>query len=142
MAAYEAKTRPGDEGVEAYLLSLMPARRRDDALRLLRIFQEETGLPAVLWGGKMVGFGRYHYKYKTGHEGDAMRAGFAPGKAKISLYLWLQGQEREEILSRLGKHTSGVGCVYVNKLADIDEGVLREMIRLTMKSMAELYPAT
>ncbi len=142
MAAYEAKTRPGDEGAEEYLLSLEPARRRDDALTLLRIFREETGLPAVLWGGKMVGFGSYHYKYKTGHEGDAMRVGFASGKAKISLYLWLQGQEREEILSRLGKHTSGVGCVYVNKLADIDEGVLREMIRLTMKSMAELYPET
>ena len=137
---YEAKTKPETDDVKTYLLSLTPERRREDALKLLAVFQEETGWPAELWTGGMVGFGRCHYKYETGHEGDALRVGFASRKGKISLYTWLTDPQRAELLSRLGKHTSGVGCVYVNKLADIDEGVLREIIRAAVQVMEERYP--
>lgn len=138
--AYECKTKVEDEGARAYIASLEPERRRADAARLLEIFEEETPYQAELWSGGMIGFGRYHYKYATGHEGDALRVGFAPRKAKISLYTWLADPERAELLSRLGKHQTGVGCVYINKLADVNEGVLREIIRAALKAMETHYP--
>lgn len=137
---YQNKTKPESHEVRAYCQSLEPARRREDALRLLDIFTEETPWPPVLWTGNMVGFGRYHYKYPSGHEGEAFRVGYAPRKGKISLYLTLQEADRAALLSRLGKHTSGVGCIYVNKLADVDEAVLREMIRRAVSTLQEMYP--
>lgn len=138
---YECKTRAEEQDARSYLLSLEPERRRRDGLRLLAIFETETGWPAVLWTGGMIGFGQYDYVYKTGHSGTAMRVGFAPRKGKISLYTWILGPQRQELLSRLGKHTSGVGCVYVNKLDDIDEGALRALIRAAVMEMEEQYPS-
>ena len=137
---HEVKTKPREEDVRAYILTLEPLRRREEGLKLLEMFEQETGLPAVLWGESMIGFGTYAYKYKSGHEGEWMRIGFAPGKAKISLYCYLDEGEREELLGRLGKHFTGVGCIYVNKLADIDEAVLRELIQKSMAAMDRLYP--
>jgi hypothetical protein len=118
------------------------ARKRDDAYRLLALFTETTGLPARLWGDSLIGFGSYHYKYKSGHEGDAMLVGFSPRKAKISLYLYADFPEREAMLGRLGKHTTGVGCVYINKLDDIRQEVLRELITRSVASIRALYPDT
>lgn len=138
--AYECKTKVENEDVRAYIASLEPARRREDAARLLEIFEEETPYRAELWSGGMIGFGRYHYKYATGHEGDALRVGFAPRKGKTSLYTWLADPQRAELLSRLGKHQTGVGCIYFNKLADVEEGALREIIRAAVKAMEEQYP--
>lgn len=138
--AYVCKTKVENEEVSAYIASLEPQRRREDALRLKQIFEEETPFQAELWSGGMIGFGRYHYKYESGHEGDALRVGYAPRKGKISLYTWLLDPLRAELLGRLGKHTTGVGCVYINKLADVDEGVLREIIRAAVKAMEEQYP--
>lgn len=138
--AYECKTKVENMEVKEYIASLEPARRREDALRLLAVFEEETPWQAELWSGGMIGFGRYHYKYESGHEGDALRVGFAPRKAKISLYTWLVDPLRAELLGRLGKHSTGVGCVYINKLADVDEGVLREIIRAAVQAMQEQYP--
>ena len=137
---YQCKTKPETDEVRAYCASLEPVRRREDALKLLDIFTEETPWPAVLWTGNMVGFGQYHYQYASGHEGDALRVGYAPRKGKISLYLMLEEADRAALLARLGKHSTGVGCIYVNKLADIDEAVLREMIRKVVDTMQELYP--
>ena len=137
---YEVKTKPQEADVRAYISALEPQRRREEGLKLLDIFMEEANLPAVLWGESMIGFGTYAYKYKSGHEGEWMRIGFAPGKAKISLYCYLDEGEREEVLGRLGKHYAGVGCIYVNKLADIDEAVLRELIQKSMAAMDRLYP--
>lgn len=134
------KTVPLAEDVRAYIESIEPVRRRDEAARLVEIYREATGLEPTLWTGNMIGFGQYHYKYKTGHEGDAMMTGFAPRKAKISLYLYLDEATREADLALLGKTTAGVACVYVNKLADIDEGVLRELIRKTMATVKTWYP--
>lgn len=137
---YEAKTKVEAQTPRAYIQSLEPERRRADALRLLEIFEEETGWEAELWSGGMIGFGRYDYMYKTGHSGTAMRVGFAPRKGKTSLYTWLEDPRRAELLGRFGKHTTGVGCIYFNKLADVEEGVLREMIRAAVDSMEAWYP--
>jgi hypothetical protein len=95
---YEAKTKPSEGSVEAFLDRIESARKRDDAYRLLALFTETTGLPARLWGDSLIGFGSYHYKYKSGHEGDAMLVGFSPRKAKISLYLYADFPEREAML--------------------------------------------
>lgn len=138
--AYQAKTKAEDLGVQEYILTLEPARRREDALKMLRIFEEETGWPAVLWTGGMIGFGRYDYTYESGHSGTALRVGYAPRKGKISIYTWLDEEQRADMLPRLGKHSTGVGCIYANKLADIDESVLREMICAAVHNMAAWYP--
>ena len=137
---YEAKTKARSTDVRAYLNAIENPRRRADALRLLDIFTETSGLPAVLWGDSIVGFGQYHYKYARGHEGDAAMIGFAPRKASISLYLSAYDEERSRFLARLGKHKAAVSCIYVNKLDDIDEQVLREMIVHSLALVKKQYP--
>ncbi|WP_147804479.1 DUF1801 domain-containing protein [Alkalicoccus halolimnae] len=129
---YELKTKENEEDVTSFLNKLEKESKRKDAFRLLEIFQEETGEEPKMWGESMIGFGTYHYKYKTGHEGDWFIAGFSPRKANFSLYLAQTEPKREARLEKLGKHKSGKSCVYINKLADIDEQVLREMISETV----------
>ena len=90
-----------------------------------------------MWGSSIIGFGSYHYKYESGHEGDAPLVGFSPRKAKFSFYL---DCEREEIIEHLGKHTKGKACIYVNKLADIHIDVLKELITYTVEKYQTLYP--
>jgi hypothetical protein len=93
-----------------------------------------------MWGPSMIGFGSYHYKYKTGHEGDSFLAGYSPRKAKISLYFAPGDEEREELLKKFGKHTTGKACVYINKVDDIDEDVLRELIQASITFLKKTYP--
>jgi hypothetical protein len=138
--AYQVKTKETEGSVKAFLDRIESPRKRDEAYRLLALFTEATGLPAKLWGDSLIGFGSYHYKYKTGHEGDAMIVGFSPRKSKISLYLYADFPERESLLAQLGKHTAGVGCIYVNKFEDIRPEVLRELIVRTATSIREQYP--
>lgn len=138
--AYQVKTKASEDSVEIFLDRIESPRKREDAYRLLALFTEATGMPARLWGDSIVGFGSYHYKYRTGHEGDAMIVGFSPRKLKISLYLYADFPERDQLLGRLGKHTTGVGCVYVNKFDDIRPEVLRELIVRSVASIRERYP--
>ncbi|MDQ0278187.1 hypothetical protein QO003_002490 [Arthrobacter silviterrae] len=105
------------------------AVRRADARALLDIMGQETGEPAVMWGPSIVGFGSYHYKYASGREGDAAAVGFSPRKAKLVIYGLTYPPGAEQLLDRLGTFKRGAGCIYLNKLADINEGVLRELIR-------------
>jgi hypothetical protein len=102
--------------------------RRADAAVLLEMMQDATGQPPVMWGPSIVGFGSYHYKYASGREGDAPAAGFSPRKASLVLYGLTYAPDVEPLLERLGKFKAGAGCIYVNKLADIDLAVLRELI--------------
>lgn len=136
---YKAKTTETNESVIEFIETVEKPSKKEDAYRLLSLFEEATGMKAKMWGPSIIGFGRYHYKYESGHEGDAMLVGFSPRKAKISLYLYQALPEREEILSRLGKHTAGKGCVYINKVNDIDEDVLKEMIRKSVDFLNEQY---
>ncbi|NLO35468.1 MAG: DUF1801 domain-containing protein [Clostridiaceae bacterium] len=138
--AYQQKTRITGEQPDALIDKIENPGRRVDARRLLALFAAVTGLEARMWGEGMVGFGSYHYRYASGHEGDAMIVGFAPRKAKISLYLAAYFPEREQLLAELGKHTEGVGCVYVNKLADIRLDVLEELIGRSVAFIRETYP--
>jgi hypothetical protein len=137
---YELKTKENDNSVIEFIEGVADAKKREDAYRLLDIFTETTGYSAKMWGPSIIGFGSYHYKYASGHEGDAPLVGFSPRKAKISLYLAPDDPARGTLLESFGKHTQGKGCVYINKVADIDVEVLRTLIRQSVELLQRLYP--
>jgi hypothetical protein len=126
--AYELKTRPTEIAVEAFIAAIDHPVRRQDAQALLSLMSQVSGEPATMWGPTIVGFGRYHYKYATGHEGEMCRMGFSPRKTGLVLYL-SPSDDRDELLARLGKHSTGKACLYITKLADVDAGVLERLIR-------------
>ncbi|WP_408010927.1 DUF1801 domain-containing protein [Pseudalkalibacillus sp. A8] len=137
---YELKTRENDNSVIEFIENVDSVKKREDAYRLLDIFTETTGYKAKMWGPSIIGFGSYHYKYESGHEGDAPLVGFSPRKAKISLYLAPGDTKRDELLKKFGKHTTGKACVYINKTEDIDEAVLKELIIQSVTFLQETYP--
>ncbi|MDN4070890.1 DUF1801 domain-containing protein [Paenibacillus vini] len=138
---YQLKTKETENSVIEFIENVDQPKKREDAYRLLDIFSETTGYPAKMWGPSIIGFGSYHYKYATGHEGDAPLVGFSPRKVKISLYFATGDTAREALLEQLGKHTAGKGCVYINKVADINEDILKELILQSVKFLRETYPA-
>ncbi|KMK97224.1 MULTISPECIES: DUF1801 domain-containing protein [Rossellomorea] len=138
---YELKTKETDADVLEYIETSVTDNRREDAFKLLDLFTEASGFAAKMWGKSIIGFGSYHYKYASGHEGDAALAGFSPRKSKISIYLGCTGTEKDRLLSNLGKHTSGKGCVYINRLSDADADILKELIRLSIHELQTKYPA-
>lgn len=137
---YELKTKETENSVIEFIESVESAKKREDAYQLLDIFTETSGFKAKMWGPSIIGFGTYHYKYKTGHEGDAPLVGFSPRKAKISLYFATGDTKRDELLMDFGKHTTGKGCVYINKVGDIDIDVLKELIMQSIAFLKETYP--
>ncbi|WP_285766844.1 DUF1801 domain-containing protein [Peribacillus sp. SI8-4] len=137
---YQPKTKETDSSVMEFIENVDNPKKREDAYKLLDVFSETTGFEAKMWGPSIIGFGSYHYKYESGHEGDAPLVGFSPRKAKISLYFSLEENQREELLRSFGKHTSGKGCVYINKVADIELDVLKQFIIQSVKFLRETYP--
>jgi hypothetical protein len=137
---YQQKTKETDNSVVEFIESVDSLKKREDAYKLVAIFTETTGYDAKMWGPSIIGFGSYHYKYDSGHEGDAPLVGFSPRKAKISLYFAPGETKREELLKGFGKHTTGKGCVYINKLADIDIAVLQELINQSVQFLQAAYP--
>ena len=138
----ENKTIPTPADPRDFIAGVEPARRRTDAERLLGIFDEVTGgLTPKMWGPSIIGYGRYHYRYDTGREGDFLMTGFSPRKANLSLYI-MPGYnfgDMEAKLSRLGKHKLGKACLYINKLEDVDEAVLREIISAGLDEVRSKY---
>lgn len=137
---YELKTKQNDSDVIEFIEKVENPKKRKDAYELLDIFSETTGFQAKMWGDSIIGFGSYHYKYKTGHEGDAPLVGFSPRKSKISLYFATGDSQRDALLKDFGKHTSGKACVYINKIADIDIVVLKALIQQSVTFLNETYP--
>jgi len=137
---YELKTKETDASVIEFIESVDHPKKREDAYRLLDIFTEVSGYEAKMWGPSIIGFGHYHYKYQTGHEGDAPLVGFSPRKAKISLYFAPGYREREQLLQQFGKHTTGKACVYINKLADVEETILKALIQQSIAFLQKTYP--
>ncbi|WP_078554444.1 DUF1801 domain-containing protein [Bacillus alkalicellulosilyticus] len=137
---YEPKTKETDNSVTEFIEHVENEKKKEDAYQLVEIFEEVTGYVAKMWGPSIIGFGSYHYKYASGHEGDAPLVGFSPRKAKISLYLSYESDERDTLLENFGKHTKGKSCIYVNKLADIDINVLKKLILHTVETYQNLYP--
>jgi hypothetical protein len=137
--ASENKTQKTDASVTAYLDSVENERRRQDGYALLEMMREETGEEPAMWGDSMVGFGSYHYKYESGREGDMMAVGFSPRKQALSVYIMpgFKDPEYEALLSRLGKHRTGASCLYINKLSDVDQDVLRQMVARSYEIMKD-----
>ncbi|MBA2941284.1 DUF1801 domain-containing protein [Paenibacillus sp. CGMCC 1.16610] len=137
---YEQKTKENDISVLAFIEDVDSPKKREDAYKLLDIFTETSGYPAKMWGPSIIGFGSYHYKYASGHEGDAPLVGFSPRKGKISLYFATGDSQRESLLQDLGKHTTGKACVYIHKVDDIHVDVLRSLIKQSIQFLKETYP--
>ncbi|MGY3815316.1 DUF1801 domain-containing protein [Globicatella sulfidifaciens] len=134
-----AKFAPTGQTVAEVIESLPSDNKKADAYELLALYERVSGEDAVVWYPNIIGFGQYHYVYDSGHEGDATLLAFSPRKAKISLYLDQDFPEREELLEKLGKIKKAKGCVYVNKLADIDKSVLEELLGKSLAYTKEKY---
>lgn len=135
----DVKTKPTTADVEAFV-SALPERRAADARTLIAEMTAITGEAPVLWGPSIVGFGRYHYVYETGREGDAAALGFAPKGAKISIYLADGVARHEDDLAELGAHSVGKGCLYLNRLATVDLAVLRRILERSFTNTTAAYP--
>lgn len=125
----ENKTVKTGASVEDFIAGVENKRRREDGIALLEMMREITGLEPEMWGPSIVGFGDLRYKYESGREGDMFLTGFSPRKRSLSLYVTSEFDMYEALLARLGKHRRGASCLYINKLADVDAGVLRELVR-------------
>lgn len=135
------KTTETNASISDFINQITDENKRNDAFQLVEIFQNQTKLAAKMWGPSIVGFGSYHYKYASGHEGDAPVVAFSPRATAISLYLHLPAEQRENLLQKLGKTKSAQSCIYVKKLADINLDVLNELIEVSVKTIKQLYPS-
>ena len=133
----ETKTRPTQVDVDAFIAAVEKPVRRADAGVVRDMMERVTGEPATMWGPTIIGFGTYHYRYASGHEGDMCRVGFSPRSANLVLYVG-GFPEFEELLGKLGKHKRSRACLYLNKLADVDLGVLEEIARRTFKATEDI----
>ena len=135
----EAKTKPTAVSVEDFIAAVPDPVRRTDAEAVAALFAEVTGQAATLWGPSIVGFGAYHYVYDSGRQGDAPAIAFSPRKPHLVLYLHA-GEARDALLTRLGKHKTEGGCIYVKRLSDVDTDVLRELAEVSYKAIKTRYP--
>jgi hypothetical protein len=124
---------------DSWLPTVVPERRAE-AARLLQIFTEETGFVPHLWPGGIAGFGRYAYRYDSGHGGISLATGFAPRKADLSIYIMPGDADHTAILARLGRHRMGKACLYLRRLSDADERVLRDLIRAGLAELSTKWP--
>ena len=136
----ENKTKETALSVTTYLSSIEPEQKRKDAKTIAAIMRKASGERAKMWGAAIVGYGRYHYKYDSGREGDFMRVGFSARKQNISVYVVPGFTGFASLLKKLGKHKVGSSCLYINKLADIDVDVLTQIIDKSLKIMHKKYP--
>jgi hypothetical protein len=125
---YELKTKANEGDVTGFLNAIPDEAKRKDAFALLELMKKATKEKPKMWGTSIIGFGSYHYKYDSGHEGDMCKIGFSPRKQNFSIYLQCIIREQEDLLKQLGKHKPGAGCLYINKLADVDMSVLKKLI--------------
>lgn len=133
------KTTQNEADVSAFLDAVKNPRRRADARQLLDLMQAVTGEPPKMWGTSIVGFGKYHYRYASGREGDSLMVGFSPRKQNLAIYIMPGFADFGELLGRLGKFRTGKSCLYVNKLDDVDLGLLEELVRKSVEEMKRRY---
>ena len=129
----ENKTKPTKLSVGAFIDALMDPSRRADAKALVKLMQDAAGEKPKMWGPSIIGFGTCHYRYDSGREGDMPLVGFSPRKAATVLYSLIGSSDSKALLAKLGKHTTGKGCLYIKKLTDVDQEVLEAMV---VKSLA------
>jgi hypothetical protein len=141
-AVYQAKTKPTTLSFAAYLRGIADESRRKDCRTIAALMRRATGCPPTMWGTSIVGFGKYHYRYASGHEGDSCIVGFSARKGAISVYL-IEGYEAPEtraLLARLGKHKIGKACLYLQRLSDVDLPILEQLIARSVAATRRRYP--
>ena len=129
----ELKTKLNDASIEDFLNTVEDEQKRKDCFEIVKIMKQVTKEEPKMWGPSIIGFGSYHYKYESGREGDMMQIGFSPRKQNITLYVGLGNNTENPFLKKLGKHTTGKGCLYIKKLADVDKKVLQDLITHSYK---------
>ena len=144
MAKYEVKTKATEVSVADFIAAVPDPRRREEAVVVDAIYRRVTRLEPRMWGPTMIGYGSYRYRYASGHEGEAMRGGFSPRKAAMTVYLmgdYCDRQpEADALFARLGKVKTGKSCLYINKLADVNLEALEALVRLSWEAMNERGP--
>jgi len=139
MAKSQNKTVENDGSVTEFLNSVKDETKKADCQKVLALMEEISGEPAKMWGKSIVGFGNYHYKYDSGREGDFMKIGFSPRAQNLTLYIMPGFGRYDDLMEKLGKHKTGKSCLYVKKLADVDENVLKELMTESYGYMTEKY---
>ena len=137
----EVKTKQTEASVEEYFDAVEDPQRRADCAALTALMRKVTKHEPKMWGPSIVGFGSYHYRYASGHEGDACLAGFSSRKAEIVVYIAEDFESRETLLQQLGEHRSGKACVYVKRLSDIDVAVLEKLVKASMAEVRKRHPS-
>lgn len=136
------KTKITEGNVLAFINDVADtAQKKEDSLELNRLMQEVSGFEPKMWGATIIGFGNYHYKYASGHEGDAPLLGFAPRKIAISLYVFTGLEEHKHLLEQLSKFKMGKACIYVKKLDDINIEELKQLMQASIRFLNEKYPS-
>ena len=135
------KTQPTKASVTAFLNSVEDRQKRADCRKVAAMMRRATGNNARMWGSSLVGYGKYHYKYDSGREGDFMLTGFAPRKQNLTIYIMPGFDEFPALMKRLGKYKTGKSCLYINKLEDVDEKVLEQLITRSVNVMRKRYNA-
>ncbi|MCS6935495.1 MAG: DUF1801 domain-containing protein [Chitinophagales bacterium] len=139
----KTKTTYTNADVETFIGdTVTEQQKKSDCLALLNIFKKITGAKPRMWGSSIVGFGNYHYKYESGHEGDAPVIAFSPRKDAISLYIYTETEKNKKLLAQLGKFKMGKSCIYIKKLADINRDILAEICSETITFLSKKYTCT
>jgi len=131
--AKKNKTVETGASVGKFLDTIEPEQKRDDCREIATMMAEISKQPAKMWGPSIIGFGTHHYEYESGHSGDICRIGFAPRKANIALYIYGIIGEHDALLKKMGKVKTGKGCIYINKLSDIDTKILKQLMTISLK---------
>src|SRR5689334_18019317 len=137
----ENKTKPTKLSVAAFISKLADQTQRSDAKSLIKLMQSAAGEKPKMWGPSIIGFGSYHYRYDSGREGDMPVIAFSPRKAATVLYGMNGASDSEALRAKLGKHTTGKGCLYIKKLADVDQKVLEAMVAKSIAAMRARRPS-
>lgn len=133
----EQKTKPTQASVKEFLNQIPDKERRDDCFAVAKIMEEITGDKPKMWGPSIVGFGTYHYKYASGHEGDWPIAAFSPRKRDLTLYLMVGFEKNADLMKQLGKHSTGKSCLYIKRLSDIHIPTLKRLIKWSVKELKD-----
>lgn len=135
----ELKTRPNESSVAEFLNTVSDTKKRADCGTILYLMRDITRAEPKMWGGSIVGFGNYHYKYESGREGDWFLTGFSPRKQNITIYIMASFDRYDELMQKLGKYKTGKSCLYINKLEDVNLGILKELIQKSVEHLSKKY---
>ena len=135
----ELKTKQTDDSVTAFVNTVQDEQKRKDCFDIIEIMKQATGLQPKMWGTSIIGFGNYHYKYESGHEGEMCLIGFSPRKQNMVLYGMGVAERSKEQLQNLGKHKTGKGCLYINRLSDVNIDVLKDIIKASFNFLKDKH---